>query len=102
MLEAVPSVMLGFIAAVFLIPIAEQLLIGIGLFIVTVPLLALGLAFLQNVYANRLPRPLRFSVQALLACLSVSVWAISCFSFAPEVMSVTTAFSGLTKTTLNV
>ena len=102
MLEAVPSVMLGFIAAVFLIPIAEQLLIGIGLFIVTVPLLALGLAFLQNVYANRLPRPLRFSVQALLACLSVSVWAFSCFSFAPEVMSVTTVFSGLTKTTLIV
>lgn len=54
MLEAVPSVIIGFIAAIWLAPFAEQHLISIFLLLVLLPFLVVLIAAVQAVLVNQL------------------------------------------------
>ncbi|WJG08637.1 ABC transporter permease subunit [Aliiglaciecola sp. LCG003] len=56
MLEAIPSVVLGFIAAIWLAPLAEQFLLSLFLFILLIPLVLIVFAFFHQPLVARLPQ----------------------------------------------
>ena len=53
LLEAIPSVLIGFIAAIWLSPLAAKLLFGIAFFLVTVPFILVMAAIIQQYVALR-------------------------------------------------
>jgi phosphate transport system permease protein len=55
MLEAIPSVVLGFIAAIWLAPLAEQFLLSFAVFLVCVPLLIFLFSLIYQPIRRRLP-----------------------------------------------
>lgn len=82
MLEAVPSVLIGFIAAIWLAPVAGQFLFSFAFFIVTVPVILLILAIFQHRFEAGLPSFMRhngeivFSLAGIIALGYISVeWA---------------------------
>ncbi|GAC15683.1 ABC transporter permease subunit [Aliiglaciecola lipolytica] len=55
-LEAIPSVVLGFIAAIWLAPLAEQFILSLLLFVVMIPLVLFLFALLHHPLVERLPQ----------------------------------------------
>ncbi|MFC3092901.1 ABC transporter permease subunit [Alteromonas sediminis] len=101
MLEAVPSVVIGFIAAVALAPVADKLLTSLLLFIVTLPLLLFVVALFQHRIAVKMPTRLRFGADIAAITLCTLVWAGLSLYVADSVMPIE-IFSGSSKTTLIV
>lgn len=85
MLEAIPSVVIGFIAAIWLTPMATHLLVGVVFFIITLPLILVATLLLKAVVARRWTHINR-SVELLLAAITLLVLGAVCFMATPEVL----------------
>jgi len=79
MLEAVPSVIIGFIAAVWLAPLAEQFLISILIFIVLLPFFLVASAVVQPLLSEPLNH--RFNRNWEIFFIVMSVFGLALFSF---------------------
>lgn len=66
-LEAIPSVLLGFLAALWLTPMAEMLLLGLLLFVLVLPVSLWLLALVHHRLLRRVPRQYRHRLELLLA-----------------------------------
>ena len=86
MLEAIPSVVIGFIAAVWLSPLAEQFLIALCAFIIFMPVALITIAFFQSKIANLLPIALGRSWELPVISLLVSLIASVCLYFGLDVL----------------
>ncbi|MBF7072017.1 ABC transporter permease subunit [Glaciecola sp. MH2013] len=80
MLEAVPSVIIGFIAAVWLVPIAESFLLSLILFIILLPFVLLFSAIMQPKVAELLNDRLEHKWELLFIMLGVTLLGLFCFS----------------------
>jgi phosphate transport system permease protein len=80
MLEAVPSVVIGFIAAVWMVPIAEEFLLSVILFIVSLPILLVTAALLQSRVARVLEDKFDRRWEILVIILAVVLLGLFCFS----------------------
>ncbi|WP_100656019.1 ABC transporter permease subunit [Alteromonas flava] len=85
MLEAIPSVVIGFIAAVWLAPLAEQFLVSICFFIVLMPLVLIGVTSIHAWLAGSLPEQLRKYWELPAVSLLVIGIAMLCLFFAFDV-----------------
>jgi len=63
MLEAIPSVLIGFIAAIWLSPKAEQFLFSFAFFLIVIPFILILVAWVQRPFAEKLPRKLRHGAE---------------------------------------
>lgn len=81
MLEAIPSVVIGFIAAVWLSPLAEQFLIALCAFLILMPLTLIIAAFFQFKVLNGLPLALRRHGELPVISLAVAIVASICLYF---------------------
>jgi phosphate transport system permease protein len=84
MLEAVPSVLIGFIAAIWLAPMAEQFLFSFAFFLIVVPFVLIAVAFFQRPVADRLPAKLRHGAELGFALLGVFILGYISVAWAPE------------------
>lgn len=84
MLEAVPSVLIGFIAAIWLAPMAEQFLFSFAFFLIVVPFVLIAVAFVQRPVADRLPAKLRRGAELGFALLGVFILGFISVVWAPE------------------
>ncbi|MFT6954541.1 MAG: phosphate transport system permease protein [Glaciecola sp.] len=80
MLEAVPSVVIGFIAAVWMVPIAEEFLLSVILFIVALPILLVTAALLQSRVASLFDDKFDRRWEILVIILAVVLLGLFCFS----------------------
>jgi len=80
MLEAVPSVVIGFIAAVWMVPIAEEFLLSVILFIVALPILLVTVALLQSRFASWFDDKFDRRWGILVITLAVVLLGLFCFS----------------------
>lgn len=112
MLEAVPSVVIGFIAAVWMVPIAEEFLLSVILFIVSLPILLVTAALLQSRLANILEDKFDRRWEILVIVLAVVLLGLFCFSLsdvwrfmlfgAPELGEQSDTLLNISKTTIVV
>lgn len=84
MLEAVPSVLIGFIAAIWLSPKAEQFLFSFGFFLVVVPFLLIAIALVQRNIATYLPIKMRHGSELIFACLGILLLGYISVEWAPQ------------------
>jgi len=101
MLEAVPSVVIGFIAAISLAPLAEQLLVAILFFLMTAPLILLAASLFQHRIINAMPKRFRVGADIVVTALGILVWGSISLLLANDVLPQDT-FAGMSKTTLIV
>lgn len=83
MLEAVPSVLIGFIAAIWLAPVAGQFLFSFAFFIVTVPVILLILAIFQHRISARLPVFMRHSSEIVFSLVGIIALGFISVEWAP-------------------
>jgi len=112
MLEAVPSVVIGFIAAVWMVPIAEEFLLSVILFIVSLPILLVTAALLQSRLANILEDKFDRRWEILVIVLAVVLLGLLCFSLsdvwrfmlfgAPDLGEQSDTILNISKTTIVV
>ncbi|MEP4888601.1 MAG: ABC transporter permease subunit [Aliiglaciecola sp.] len=81
-LEAIPSVVLGFIAAIWLAPLAEQFILSLLLFVLLLPLVLLLFALLHQPMVERLPQRFKHGwelpiASILLIGLGLFVYSVS-------------------------
>ncbi|MDT0583234.1 ABC transporter permease subunit [Brumicola blandensis] len=79
MLEAVPSVVIGFIAAVWLVPIAEEFLLSVILFLILLPIALVSSAMLHTKISNLIKD--RVGQQWELAFIASGVILLGLFCF---------------------
>jgi phosphate transport system permease protein len=79
MLEAVPSVVIGFIAAIWLVPIAEEFLLSVILFIILLPILLVTTAILYSKVANLWSDKFDKRWEIVIILLSVILLGVFCF-----------------------
>jgi phosphate transport system permease protein len=79
MLEAVPSVVIGFIAAIWLVPIAEEFLLSVILFIILLPVLLVTSAILYSKVANLWSDKFDKRWEIVIILLSVILLGVFCF-----------------------
>ena len=84
LLEAVPSVLIGFVAAIWLAPMAERVLFSFAFFLVVVPLILFAAAFVQNRVARKLPHVLRQGTELVVLPLMVFCLGYVSMQWAPE------------------
>ena len=84
MLEAVPSVLIGFIAAIWLAPLAERFLFSIAVFMVTLPVILLFIALVQHRVAQSVSSELQNFAEAVLPVLGIVVYGYVCVAWAPD------------------
>ncbi len=84
LLEAVPSVLIGFVAAIWLAPMAERVLFSFAFFLVVVPLILFAAAFVQNRLARKLPHVLRQGTELVVLPLMVFCLGYVSMQWAPE------------------
>lgn len=83
MLEAVPSVLIGFIAAIWLSPKAEQFLFSFAFFLMVVPFVLVGIALVQREVAGYLPSKIRHGAELGFAIFGVFVLGFVSVEWAP-------------------
>jgi phosphate transport system permease protein len=75
MLEAIPSVVIGFIAAIWLAPFAEQYLLSLLFVIILLPFVVLTIAAIHGYLKTKLPKQIldnwQFSINSLLLLTSL-------------------------------
>ncbi|WP_414829891.1 ABC transporter permease subunit [Alteromonas sp. H39] len=86
MLEAVPSVLIGFIAAIWLAPLAEQFLFSFAFFLVTVPIILFVVALFQRQISRRLPRGWRHGSELLFTFTGILVLGYISMTWAPSLL----------------
>ncbi|RDV28147.1 ABC transporter permease subunit [Alteromonas aestuariivivens] len=83
LLEAIPSVLIGFIAAIWLAPLAESFLFSFALFVLVVPLALFLFALVQPKVARRIPVNTKEGTGVLLSGGVVLLLGYVCFFMAP-------------------
>ncbi|GGW81264.1 hypothetical protein GCM10007391_13030 [Alteromonas halophila] len=83
MLEAVPSVLIGFIAAIWLSPVAGQFLFSFVFFLITVPVILLILALFQHRLSLKLPVFMRHSSELVISLLGIVLLGYISVEWAP-------------------
>jgi phosphate transport system permease protein len=101
MLEAVPSVVIGFIAAVLLAPLVETLLVAIGLFVTTLPFIVFLFAHIQQRLSKSFTQFEKTGMYLFLASLTMLAWSVVSFHLAHLVVPLEWFF-GASKSTLVV
>ncbi len=86
MLEAVPSVLIGFIAAIWLAPLAEQFLFSFAFFLITVPVILFVVALFQQRIARHLPRRWRHGSELLFTFIGIIVLGYISMKWAPSLL----------------
>ncbi|WP_420935086.1 ABC transporter permease subunit [Alteromonas sp. A081] len=84
MLEAIPSVLIGFIAAIWLSPKAEQFLFSVAFFMVFVPIALIIVSLFQRQVAHYLPKRIRHGSELVFALLGTFLLAFVSVEFAPQ------------------
>ena len=84
MLEAIPSVLIGFIAAIWLSPKAEQFLFSVAFFIIFVPIALIIVALFQRRVAEYLPKRLRHGSELVSALMGTLFLGFISVELAPE------------------
>ncbi|QPG07235.1 ABC transporter permease subunit [Salinimonas marina] len=112
MLEAIPSVLIGFIAAIWLAPLATHILLALVFFVVTLPVVLMAIVLLKPwvaLYVNRWAQgtELVLAVLVILAFAGVAIqltpWLLSVFaSIDGQMTSLLDAPSPLGKTSVVV
>lgn len=106
LLEAIPSVVLGFIAAIWLAPLAEQFLLSFALFILLIPLNIMIFSVVYPAIVRRLPWHVSDGWELLIVALLLimTAWLVGVFNtYSPSVhwLSVT-YLADMNKSTLVV
>ena len=83
MLEAIPSVLIGFIAAIWLSPKAEQFLFSFAFFLVVVPFILIALALVQRNVLDKLSIKIRHGSELLIAIVGVFILGYISVEWAP-------------------
>ncbi|GFD78066.1 hypothetical protein KUL118_09280 [Tenacibaculum sp. KUL118] len=86
LLEAIPSVLIGFIAAIWLSPKAEQFLFSFAFFLIVIPFVLIAVALVQRQVANYLPKRIRHGAELLFALGGVFVLGVISVEFAPSIV----------------
>ena len=86
MLEAIPSVVIGFIAAVWLAPLADRFLVAVFLFFIITPLILFVSAFFQTRVTQRLPETLRHYWELPLVSLVLLIIGSVCLMYGLDAM----------------
>ena len=86
MLEAIPSVLIGFIAAIWLAPLAERFLFSFAVFLFTVPFSLLLIAFVQHKVARNLPSEVRNVAELVLPVLGIVGLGYISIEWAPQLL----------------
>jgi len=86
LLEAIPSVLIGFIAAIWLSPKAEQFLFSFAFFLIVIPFVLIAVALVQRQVANYLPKRLRHGAELVFALGGVFVLGVISVEFAPSIV----------------
>lgn len=81
MLEAIPSVVIGFIAAIWLAPLAEHFLLSVVLFILLIPFSLLLFAMLHGPIVNILPEHLKHGWELPIVAIILLTNALLVFKF---------------------
>ncbi|MDO6711509.1 ABC transporter permease subunit [Aliiglaciecola sp. 2_MG-2023] len=89
-LEAIPSVVLGFIAAIWLAPLAEQFILSLLLFVLLLPLVLFLFALLHHPLVQRLPQRFKQGWELPLASILLIGLGIFVYSIT-DVMSLASA-----------
>ena len=84
MLEAIPSVLIGFIAAIWLSPKAEQFLFSVAFFIIFVPIALIIVSLFQRQVAQYLPKRIRHGSELVFALGGTLLLAFISVEFAPQ------------------
>lgn len=96
LLEAIPSVLIGFIAAIWLSPKAEQFLFSFGFFLVVIPFVLIGVAVVQRPVAELLPKRFRHGAELLFAVGGVFVLGYISVELAPSLIFSLLGVDGFT------
>ncbi|QJR80210.1 ABC transporter permease subunit [Alteromonas pelagimontana] len=99
MLEAIPSVLIGFIAAIWLAPMAEQLLFSLGFFLVILPLILFFFALLQHRLSHYFPKLMKSGTELLFVFFGVLLLGFISMKFAPQWIQVLADFIGVSSLT---
>ena len=86
MLEAIPSVLIGFIAAIWLAPLAERFLFSFAVFLFTVPFSLLLIALIQHKVARNLPARVRNTAELVLPVLGILGLGYISIEWAPQLL----------------
>ncbi|MBU2977734.1 ABC transporter permease subunit [Alteromonas sp. C1M14] len=89
LLEAIPSVLVGFIAAIWLAPMAERVLFSFCAFLIAVPVILFVSALIQQRIAKKLPMYFRNGTEMLLMPLLIVSLGYCCMQWGPELLSAT-------------
>lgn len=97
MLEAIPSVVLGFIAAIWLVPLAEQFLISVLLFVLLIPFVLVLFALIHQPLVDILPQPFKQGwelpvVAVLIVLLGYLVFFVSDNAFSASSLQHNSGF----------
>ncbi|MBJ2128009.1 ABC transporter permease subunit [Alteromonas sp. IB21] len=96
LLEAIPSVLIGFIAAIWLSPKAEQFLFSFAFFLIVIPFVLIAVALVQRPVADYLPKRFRHGAELLFALGGVFVLGFISVEFAPSIVSSLIGVDGFT------
>ncbi|MED5333407.1 MAG: ABC transporter permease subunit, partial [Pseudomonadota bacterium] len=86
LLEAIPSVLIGFIAAIWLSPKAEQFLFSFAFFLIVIPFVLIVVALVQRPIAEYLPKKLRHGAELLFAIGGVFFLGFISVEYAPALI----------------
>ncbi|MEG3766099.1 ABC transporter permease subunit [Alteromonas sp. 14N.309.X.WAT.G.H12] len=84
LLEAIPSVLVGFVAAIWLAPMAERVLFSFCVFLVAVPVILFISALIQKRIARKLPVYFRNGTEIFLMPLLIVLLGYLCMQWGPD------------------
>ncbi len=96
MLEAVPSVLIGFVAAIWLAPMAERVLFSFAFFLIAVPTILFVAALFQHRVARRFPPALRRGTELITLPILLLLLGYVSMQWAPEWLFGLTGVDSLT------
>ena len=96
LLEAIPSVLIGFIAAIWLSPKAEQFLFSFAFFLIVIPFVLIVVALVQRPIAEYLPKKLRHGAELLFAIGGVFFLGFISVEYAPALIFSVMGVDGFT------
>ncbi|AFV84351.1 ABC transporter permease subunit [Alteromonas mediterranea] len=96
LLEAIPSVLIGFIAAIWLSPKAEQFLFSFAFFLIVIPFVLIAVAVVQRPVAEYLPKHLRHGAELIFAIGGVFLLGFISVEFAPSIVFSLMGVEGFT------
>lgn len=96
LLEAIPSVLIGFIAAIWLSPKAEQFLFSFAFFLIVIPFVLIAVALVQRPVAEYLPKKLRHGAELFFAVGGVFLLGFVSVEYAPSLIFSLMGVDGFT------